>query len=187
MGERGGKKKKSFGFLLLKKLVDIGMFVLVVLVLTYLISAFVAQRIVVHNVSMQPTLTEGDILLMDKISYRIREPKRFEIICFDSDYEREGLIKRVIGLPGETVMISEGMIFINGNQIKDVAGIDRVEDSGRASQEIELGPDEYFVLGDNRSESIDSRSEQIGNISKKDIVGRAMLRIGPFEKFGLLK
>ncbi len=181
------RKKKSLFVRVLKKLFDIGVFLLVVLVLTYLISAFIAQRIVVHNISMQDTLREGDILLMDKISYRFRSPKRFEIICFNSEYEREGLIKRVIGLPGETVMISHGMIFIDGNQIKDVKGLQKVEDPGIAAQEIQLADDEYFVIGDHRAQSIDSRSPEIGNVRKKDIVGRALLRIAPFDQFGLVK
>ncbi len=181
------RRKKSMTFRVLKKVVDVGIFIFAVLILTYLVSTFVAQRIVVHNVSMKNTLSEGDILLMDKVTYRVREPKRYEIICFDSDYEREGLIKRVIGLPGETIMISDGMIFINGNQIKDAKGVEKVEDAGLASQEIHLDQDEYFVLGDNRPESMDSRYPQIGNVKKKDIVGRAILRIGPFSKFGWIK
>lgn len=188
MEERTHKKrKKSLAFRVLKKLVDIGIFVFAVLVLTYLVSTFVAQRIVVHNVSMKNTLSEGDILLMDKLTYHVRDPKRYEIICFNSDYEREGLIKRVIGLPGETVMISDGMIFINGNQIKDAKGVEKVDDAGLASQEIHLEEDEYFVLGDNRPESMDSRFQEIGNVRKKDIVGRAMIRISPFDKFGFIK
>ncbi|MBO4902770.1 MAG: signal peptidase I [Lachnospiraceae bacterium] len=181
------KKKKSFGRRLVKSLFDFGVFILIVLVLTYLISAFVAQRVLVHNVSMQDTLTEGDVLIMDKLTYRIRDPKRYEIICFNSDYEREGLIKRVIGLPGETVMISEGMIFINGNQVKDVKGLPKIEDPGLAANEIHLGNDEYFVVGDNREKSIDSRSAEIGNVKRDEILGKAALRIYPFDRFGLLK
>ena len=181
------KKKKSFGYRLLKAIVDLGVFLLIVLALSYLISAFVMQRITVHNVSMLDTMEEGDVLLMDKITYRIREPERYEIICFNSEHEREGLIKRVIGLPGETVQITEGMIFINGNQIKDVSGTEKIEDPGRAAQEIHLAEDEYFVIGDNRPKSIDSRSEEIGNVKKADIIGRATLRIYPFNRIGVLK
>lgn len=181
------KKKKPLIVRFLKKLVNLGLFILAVLIITYLVSAFVCQRIVVHNVSMQETLTEGDILIMDKITYKIRSPKRYEIICFDSDYEREGLIKRVIGLPGETVQITNGMIFINGNQIKDVEGLVKIEDPGRAATEVHLSDDEYFVIGDNRPGSIDSRAEEIGNVKEVDIVGRAILRIYPFNKFGRIK
>lgn len=181
------KKKKPLLFRILKKLVDIGFFLLIVLVLTYLVSAFVCQRIVVHNISMQETLSEGDILIMDKLTYKIREPKRYEIICFNSEYEREGLIKRIIGLPGETVMISDGLIFVNGRQIDDVEGLAKIEDPGRAAQEIHLSDDEYFVVGDNRAGSIDSRSEEIGNVKTSEILGKALFRIYPFNKFGRIK
>ena len=193
MSERK-KKKKPFALRVLKFLMDAGVFVLIVLVLSYLLSAFVAQRILVHNVSMQETLLEGDVVLMDKITYRIRDPKRYEIICFDSDYEREGLIKRVIGLPGETVQITQGMIFINGNRIKDVEGLVKIEDPGLAKDEIHLVKDEndpanneYFVIGDNREKSIDSRYIEIGNVKQKDIIGKAWLRIYPFDRFGFLR
>ena len=136
---------------------------------------------------MEPTLYNGDNLLVDKITYRFREPKRYEIICFNSGYEREGLIKRVIGLPGETVQITNGMIFIDGIQIDDVKGLEKIEDPGLAEQEIELEDDEYFVVGDNRDKSIDSRSADIGNVKREDILGRTTLRIYPFDRFGFLK
>lgn len=181
------RKKKPLIFRILKKLFNIGIFILVVLVITYFVSAFVCQRIVVHNVSMQDTLTEGDILIMDKLTYKIRDPKRYEIICFNSAHEREGLIKRVIGLPGERVQITDGMIFINGNKIEDVEGLSKIENPGRANVDVLLLDDEFFVIGDNRAESIDSRSEEIGNVIREDIMGKAMLRIYPFSKFGKVK
>ncbi len=181
------KKKKPFALRLLKFLMDVGVFVLIVLAISYVLSTFVAQRILVHNVSMQDTLMEGDVVLMDKFSYRFRDPERFQIICFDSDYEREGLIKRIIGMPGETIMISHGMIFINGNQFKDVKGLTPIEDAGLAAEEIHLGEDEYFVVGDNRDKSIDSRFAEVGNVKKDKIIGRAGLIIYPFNRFGMIR
>ena len=181
------KKKKPFIVRVLKFLIEMGVFILVVLALTYLVATFVAQRVGVSNISMEDTMTEGDILLLDKITYRIRDPKRYEIICFNSGFEREGLIKRIIALPGETVQITNGMIFIDGIQIDDVEGLDKIEDAGLAEQEIQLGDDEYFVVGDNREKSIDSRSADIGNVKREDILGRTSLRIYPFDRFGMLK
>ncbi len=181
------KKKKPFLLVLLKNLFEIGVFVLIVLVLSYLLSTYVAQRISVRNVSMEDTMTEGDMLLLNKLTYKIHEPERYDIICFNSDKEREGLIKRIFGLPGETIQITEGMIFINGNQIKDVEGLDKVKDPGLASQEIHLGEDEYFVIGDNREMSIDSRAPEIGNVKREEILGKTSLRIYPFDRFGLVK
>jgi len=183
-----GKKKKRFRlFRLLKGLIKTGAFILIVLVITYFISTYVVKRTVVHNVSMQNTLTEGDNLLMDKISYRFRKPDRFEIICFKNEGERDGLIKRVIGLPGETVHIIDGHIFINDRELEDCEGPSEASDAGLAAFGVTLGADEYFVLGDNRAESIDSRSEKVGNVKFEDIIGRAVFRIYPFDKIGFIK
>ncbi|HOO27826.1 MAG TPA: signal peptidase I [Lachnospiraceae bacterium] len=179
-------KKSSLLFRFLKKAIDIGLFILSVLVLTYLTVTYVAQRTIVHNVSMQETLSEGDNLIMDKISYHFREPKRFEIICFRCAGEKDDLIKRIIGLPGETVQIKNGEIFIDGELLTDTAGLQAPEFAGRAENMITLGSDEYFVLGDNRSESIDSRFDEVGNVRKSTIAGRAFFRIYPFDKFGLI-
>ena len=180
-------KKKSLLWHSLKKIVDVGVFLFVVLLLTYLVVTYVGQRTIVHNVSMQRTLYEGDNLLTDKLSYRFREPRRFEVICFRCVGEEDDLIKRIIGLPGETIQIKNGDIYINGEQIADVAGLEPAENAGRAAYEITLLSDEYFVMGDNRQESIDSRFEEVGNVRKDAIVGRAFFRIYPFHKFGRIK
>lgn len=180
-------KKKSWLRHSLKKIVDAGIFLFVVLLLTYLIVTYVGQRTIVHNVSMQQTLYEGDNLITDKISYRIREPKRFEIICFCCKGEENDLIKRIVGLPGETIQITNGSIYINGDAIEDYPGLSSIEYAGRAEYGVTLLSDEYFVIGDNRSESIDSRFEEVGNVRKDAIIGRAFFRIYPFQKFGPVK
>lgn len=180
------RRKRSLLLHFLKKIVDIGIFLLIVLTLTYLTVTYVAQRTIVHNVSMQKTLYEGDNVITDKLTYRFREPERFEIICFRSESEKNDLIKRVIGLPGETVRILEGEIYINGELIADKEGLDPVSYAGLAEYEIVLGSDEYFVLGDNRNESIDSRFEEVGNVKRDSILGRAFFCIFPFDKFGLI-
>lgn len=177
-------KKKSLLWHSLKKIVDVGVFLFVVLLLTYLVVTYVGQRTIVHNVSMQQTLYEGDNLLTDKISYRFREPKRFEIISFRCKGEENDLIKRIVGLPGETIQITDGKIYINGEQIEDHAGLSSIEYAGRAEYGVTLLSDEYFVIGDNRQESIDSRFEEIGNVRRDAIIGRAIFRIYPFQKFG---
>ncbi len=180
------RRKKSFLLRFLKKIVDTGLFLLIVLTLTYITVNYVAQRTIVHNVSMQKTLYEGDNLITDKLTYRFREPERFEIICFRSEGERHDLIKRIIGLPGETIQILNGEIVINGEVIADQGGLKPASYAGRAENEITLGSNEYFVMGDNRDESIDSRYEEVGNIKRSSIVGRAIFRIYPFPKFGLI-
>lgn len=181
------RKKKRFRVIrFLFSLIKLGAFILIVLVITYLVSTYVVKRTVVHNVSMQDTLKEGDNLLMEKIAYRLRDPERFEIICFRNEGERDGLIKRVIGLPGETVHIVNGHIFINDRELEDYKDLPAVNDAGLAYYGVTLGADEYFVLGDNRDESVDSRSEKVGNVKREDIIGRAVFRIYPFDKVGIL-
>ena len=138
---------------------------------------------------MEPTLYNGENLMVDKLSYRFREPKRFEIIVlqpFEND-KKTLYIKRIIGLPGETIQIEEdGTILINGEKLYEGYGkeVIQADKRGRAAQEVKLGEDEYFVMGDNRNNSGDSREKQIGNIHKSQIIGRAWIRIWPLNKIG---
>lgn len=176
------KKSKKKKFRLLKGIVDTGVFLLVVLTITYVLHTYVVERCEIHNHSMEPTLEEGNIILVDKLTYRRRSPERFEIITFNNSSNKEDLIKRVIGLPGETVRIVQGKIFIDGNAIDDIEGLDVPADAGVASSDFKLGDDEYFVIGDNRKESIDSRSAQVGPVRTEDIIGRAFIRLKPLSK-----
>ncbi len=181
--KRTNTRLRSF----LKKIIDTGIFVLVVLILTYGTVRYVAQRTVVHNISMQETLSEGDNLITEKLSYHFREPKRFEIICFRCQGVKDDLIKRVIGLPGETVQIRGGVIYIDKAPLKEPLELEKVNYAGCAEHEMVLGDDEYFVLGDNRDESMDSRYSEVGNVKRNMIVGRSAFRIYPFHKFGTIK
>ena len=159
-----------------------------VIALSWLLITFVAQRTDVNGSSMYPTLEDGDQLIADKLSYRFKDPERFDIIIFPYQYaDKTYFIKRIIGLPGETVRIDdEGNIYINGTLLKESYGYERMEYAGLAAEEIQLADDEYFVLGDNRNVSEDSRYPDVGCIKREDIIGRAWLRIYPFSKFGLL-
>ena len=174
---------------IVKELLDTSIYLLVVLVLTYLVITFVGQRTQVSGSSMETTLSDEDNLIVDKISYRFSEPKRFDIIVFPFEYEEDTYyIKRIIGMPGERVQIDgEGNIYIDGEVLEESYGREIMESPGRAWEEITLAEDEYFVLGDNRNHSSDSRDPSVGNIKRNDIIGRAFLRIWPFEKFGILR
>ncbi|HAG70448.1 MAG TPA: signal peptidase I [Lachnospiraceae bacterium] len=176
------RRKKNSG---LKKLTELSVFMLVVLVSAYLILTFVTQRTMVKGSSMESTLKNGDNIMMDKLSYRIRDIRRGEVICFYSENERETLIKRVIGLPGERVRISGGCIYINDEELTDRIG--GLSFAGRAENEVTLSSDEYFVLGDNRGDSIDSRFEEIGNVKRKNILGRAFLLFYPLNRIRIVK
>ena len=160
----------------------------IVLGVTFLIITYVGQRTHVSGDSMKNTLNDGDHLIVDKITYRMREPVRYDIIVFPFRYkENTFYIKRIIGLPGETVQIAGGEIYIDGEILKESYGREVIKDPGIAESPIELGEDEYFVLGDNRNESSDSRDPSVGKIRREEIVGRAWLRIWPLNKFGIMK
>ncbi len=186
--EHAGEEKKTD----VKREVLSWVFYLVfVVALTYVIITFVGQRTVVDGRSMNPTLNDGDNLIVEKLSYRFSDPKRFDVIVFPPQgAPNEHYIKRIIGLPGETVRIDEeGVIYINGEVLEEDAeyGFETIQDPGRAIEEITLAEDEYFVLGDNRNNSTDSRTEKVGNVKRSTITGRAWLRIWPLSDFGVLK
>ena len=174
---------------ILKEILSTSVYLLVVLLVTYLIVNYVGQRTQVVGSSMESTLSDGDNLIVDKITYRFQDPERYDIIVFPFKYEKSTYyIKRIIGLPGESVRIdNNGVIYVNGEIMNENYGREVILDPGVAKNEITLGEDEYFVLGDNRNNSTDSRDPMVGNIHRDDILGRAWLRIWPLSKFELLE
>ena len=172
----------------LRELLGMLIYIGIVLAVTFLIITFVGQRTHVSGESMENTLDDGDQLIVDKITYRFQDPERFDIIVFPFHYkENTYYIKRIIGLPGETVQIADGAIYINGEVLQESYGREVMQDPGIAAEPITLGEDEYFVLGDNRNQSSDSRDPSVGLIHRDEIIGRAWLRIWPLDSFGILK
>ena len=165
------------------------LYILIIIGLTYLIITFVGQRTRVSGSSMETTLSNGDNLIVDKLTYHFKEPKRYDIIVFPYKYEENTYyIKRIIGLPGETVQVIDGYTYINGEQLAgDIYGAEVMESAGIAAEPITLGGGEYFVLGDNRNHSSDSRDPSVGILKRKDLMGRAWIRIYPFDKMGVIK
>lgn len=172
----------------MRELLGMLVYVGVVLAITFLIITFVGQRTHVSGESMENTLDDGDQLIVDKLTYRFHDPERFDIIVFPFRYkDNTYYIKRIIGLPGETVQIVDGEIYINGELLEESYGREVMQDAGLAAEPITLGDDEYFVLGDNRNYSSDSRDPSVALIHRKEIIGRAWLRIWPLNSFGILK
>ena len=139
---------------------------------------------------MNNTLYNGDNLILNKISYRFHEPERYDIVVFPfRDGSKKNYIKRVIGLPGETIRLSsDGKIYINGEELTDdVYGLEVFEKAGNAASPITLGDDEYFVMGDNRNNSEDSRFDVVGKVKRSEIIGKVWIRIFPFKSFGRVK
>lgn len=171
-----------------KEIAGLVIYCLIVIVAMFLIIKYVGQRTVVMGHSMEPTLQDSDNLITDKITYRFKDPKRFDIVVFPfKENTSTLLIKRIIGMPGETVQIIGGEVYINGYKLEDTYGNAVMTDPGLAADPIVLKKDEYFVLGDNRNNSTDSRFESVGNIHRSEIIGRAWLRVWPLNKFSLLK
>ncbi|MBR9937197.1 signal peptidase I [Oscillospiraceae bacterium Marseille-Q3528] len=181
------KEKRTDG--VYREIFSMMFYLIFVVAATLLIIRFVGQRTEVSGHSMEDTLDDGDNLIVDKLTYRFRDPVRYDIIVFPYKYKEDTYyIKRIIGLPGEMVQITEeGNILINGEILEESYGREVMKSPGIAADPIILGEDEYFVLGDNRNASADSRDPSVGVISGKDIVGRAWLRIWPLNKFGILK
>ena len=173
----------------IKDILGTSVYLLGVLVATFLVVTYVGQRTKVSGSSMEPMLSDGDNLIIDKISYRFEDPQRYDIIVFPFQYAgRPYYIKRIIGLPGETVYIDDdGNIYINDVLLEEPYGKDTITDPGRAYEPITLGDDEYFVMGDNRNNSSDSRDPVVGNIHRDDLVGKAWMRIWPFDEIGMIK
>ena len=185
------REQKESKVTLKQEILQTSIYLLIVLCLTFLIVNYVGQRTRVKGESMLPTLQHGDNLIVDKLTYRFSDPKRFDIIVFphiEPNGTKSYYIKRIIGLPGETVrMDTDGTIYVNGAVLEEDYGEKVVSNPGRAYTELTLGEDEYFVLGDNRDNSSDSRDPSVGNIHRDDIVGKAWLRIWPLSSFGFLK
>ena len=178
-------KKKS----VMRKIIGTIAYVAVICLVVFLVLRFVGQRTVVNGHSMDPTLANQENLIMDKLSYHFTDPKRFDIVIFpgpEEGGEHPYYIKRVIGLPGETVQIIDGKVYINGEELTDdVYGItDYIEEPGIAAEPLTLGEDEYFCLGDNRPVSYDSRYEAVGPVHRSEIIGKVWIRIWPLSKFG---
>ena len=160
--------------------------VVMIALAVYVVYLF-GSRVEVVGGSMKPVLNSGDVVLMNRLAYTLGSPERFDIAVFER--ESSGLnLKRIIGLPGETVQIIGSQIYINGELLEADEAITTVTIAGLADKiyPIELGEDEYFLLGDNRDSSEDSRFASIGNIKRSQLVGKAWLLFKPFSSFGRL-
>lgn len=185
----GRDEEKSESVSIARELLGWLFYILIIIGLTYLIVTYIGQRTRVDGSSMETTLSHGDHLLVDKISYRFHEPDRYDIIVFPYLHaENTYYIKRIIGLPGETVQVVDGYTYVNGELLEsDIYGAEVMESANMAAEPVVLGEDEYFVLGDNRNHSSDSRDPSVGVIKRENIMGKAWVRIYPFDEIGVIK
>ena len=173
-------KKPKILILLKKAGIFLAESALVVLIAWLIIRYALAKTVMVGD-SMAETLKDGDVILINKVSYLYGEPKRNDVIVFDqgSNEHSYNNVKRVIGIPGDKVEIINGSVYINGEKFEEVIKVEEMKVSGLAENEIILQDNEFFVLGDNRNSSEDSRFSNIGTVVREDIIGKAFFRISP--------
>lgn len=161
----------------------------VTLVFAAVVAIGMFQSVTMQESSMEPTLSVGDKFFMNRVVYKVGSPQRGDIIVFKTNASDEAAlhIRRVIGLPGETIQISDGRILINGETYKEGKDFPSISNAGMASSPVTLQSGEYFVLGDNRNNSEDSRYGDIGKVKKRYIVGKLWFTCSPMKKIGFLK
>ena len=172
--------KKSAAFL------EYAVYLLLIVFVLFLAPKFLVEKIYVDGSSMEKALYDGEQVLIEKVSRYFNGPDRFDVVVFTKNHGtyKKTYIKRVIGLPGETVQIMDSRIFINGEELQENFGKDPMDTAGIASEPILLGENEFFVLGDNRRVSVDSRDRAVGAVTMEEIDGVAFLRVAPFSAFG---
>ena len=161
--------------------------VIVIAIAYALVSSFGFRTTVVGN-AMQDTLQSEEQIFVNRFIYTVRAPKQGDVVVFlpNGNEKSHYYVRRVIACPGDTVQIKNGNVYINGEEYAEDIVSAAIEDPGVAADEIKLGDDEYFVLGDNRNNSEDSRYANIGNIKKDYIIGKAWFRIAPLSELGFL-
>ena len=178
--EQTSDEKKRSGFLnFILSLFDFLKTVIIIIVLAFIIRVYLIQPFIVEGESMEPTFQNNDYLITEKVSFRIHAPQRGEVIIFHPpDNPSLNYIKRLIGLPGDRIQIKDGQVFVNGEKIDEsYLATDSNTFAGKESYSVTLNQDEYFVLGDNRDHSRDSR--EIGAIPRTNIVSRVWFRLLP--------
>lgn len=170
----------------LRTMLSVFVCIFTALLLALLITQYIAHPTSVEGSSMESALFDGDQLVVENVSYYFHAPERFDIIVFPNS-QGVNYIKRIIGLPGEKIQIIDGTIYINEVRLEETYGKERIEDGGLADELILLGKQEYFVLGDNRNGSIDSRNQEVGTVKRNEIKGKAWLRLYPFSRFGYIE
>ncbi len=149
------------------------------ILLAFIIVYSVGMTTSIIGVSMEPGLCSGQTIFVNRVVYRISSPKSDDVIVFlpNGNQNSHYYVKRVVAVPGDTVQIINGILYVNGEAAEAADDYDKMADAGIAENEIKLQNGEYFVLGDNRNNSEDSRSANIGVVNEKDIVGKAWFHL----------
>ena len=183
------RRKKNVNIPLVKEIVTWIVEIAIVLAIAFVFVFFFGMRTSVVGQSMAETLDNGDQILVNRFIYKVVGPKANDVVVFlpNGNEKSHYYVKRVIGVPGDTIQIKEGEVYINGAVFDEKADVSAIEDAGLAEDAITLGEDEYFVLGDNRNNSEDSRYANIGNIKREYLVGKAWFVLTTGDRFGFIR
>ena len=153
---------------------------ILIIIAVLIIRTFIVTPAIVDGASMDYTLEDGQLVFINKFVYNVKDVERFDIVVLNNEEDNDRIIKRIIGLPNEKIEYNNNQLYVNGKLVEQNYEVEQTEDFTVVTKE-----NEYFVLGDNRNVSKDSR--MLGNFNKKDIVGRVNFRILPFKKFGSIQ
>lgn len=184
------QKKKKLNPKLIKDIFEMIVGSMIVIFLAFVIVFSVGMKTSVVGDSMEPMLYNGQEILMNRVVYRLSSPKRGDVVVFlpNGNQNSHYYVKRVVALPGETIQILDGDVYVDGVPLDEDESFDKIIDAGIAENELKLAADEFFVMGDNRNSSEDSRSGNIGAVKKDNIVGKAWFKLATeWEIMGLIE
>lgn len=183
------REKKKINIGLLKEIAVWIVEILLTIAAAVIMVSFFGFRVSVIGPSMSPTLENGEKVLVNRFVYRLFEPKQNDLIVFQPNGNEKShyYVKRVIAVPGDTVQVKDGAVYVNGELLEEKIETEAIENAMMAEDEILVGEEEYFVLGDNRNNSEDSRYASIGNVKKDHITGQAWMVVYPWDRIGLLR
>ena len=169
------RRRRKFNMPLFKEVMSWVIECAIVIFIAYTLVTFFGCRTTVVGNAMNDTLTNEEQILVNRFVYNVSSPKQGDVIAFlpNGNEKSHYYVRRVVACPGDTVQIKDGTVYVNGEVYQEKIMVASIEDAGVASEEIKLGDDEYFVLGDNRNNSEDSRLANIGNVKKSYIIGKA--------------
>ena len=183
------RQRRKFNLPLFKEIVSWVVELIVVIGLAYVLVSFFGIRTNVVGQAMEQTLENDDNILVNRFAYIMSKPKAGDVIVFlpNGNNKSHYYVRRVVAVPGDTVLIQNGAVYVNGELFDEKVHVSAIEEAGLASEELKLEDDEFFVLGDNRNNSEDSRYANIGNVKRDYIIGKAWFRFSGLGSFGTIK